>query len=186
MTTTLSRLTLIDPDSATGPAKELLDGVARQLGGVPNFLRALAASPAALGGFLGLNGKLHGGALDGQIAERIALVAAETNGCQYCVSAHTELASKAGLGADEIAAARRGNSSDARAAAAVGFTKAVIEHRGDVTSAELDSLREAGFDDGEVAEIITHIGLNTLTNFLAKIGRIEIDWPEVSLLSAAG
>jgi len=182
MSTALTRLTLVDPASASGHAKTLLDGVQRQLGGVPNFMRALASSPAALEGFLALNGKLHGGVLDHQIGERIALIAAETNGCQYCVSAHTELATRAGLPSHEIEAARRGESTDVRARAAVRFARSVIEHRGDVTDAELDELRSAGFDDAEITEIIANIGLNTLTNLLGKIGQIDIDWPEVALL----
>lgn len=186
MSTALSRLALVDPAAASGPAKTLLDGVQRQLGGVPNFMRALASSPAALEGYLGLNGKLHGGVLDHQIAERIALVAAETNGCQYCVSAHTELAGRAGLSPEEIDAARRGSSADVRADAAVRFAKAVIEHRGDVTDAEFETLRGAGFDDAEIAEIIAHIGLNTLTNLLGRVGQIDIDWPEVALLRQQG
>ena len=184
MNATLSRLTLVDPATATGPIKTILDGVQKQMGGVPNFLRALAPSPAALEAFLGLNSKLAQGSLDRQIGERIALVTAETNGCQYCVSAHTELAGKAGLDESEIKAARRGVSSDPKAAAAVAFTVAVLANKGDVTSGELDALRTAGFNDGEIAEIITHIGLNTLTNYLGKIGQIDIDWPEVALLGS--
>lgn len=182
-TTTISRLPLVDPASATGQTKDLLDGIQKQMGGVPNFLRALANSPAALEAFLGLNGKLNTGRLDKQIAERVALVLAEVNGCQYCVSAHTALAGKAGLGEDEILAARQGNATDLRADAAVRFAKAVVEHRGDVTTADLQSVRDAGFGDDEIVEIITHIGLNTLTNYLGKIGQIDIDFPEVALLA---
>lgn len=182
-TNTLSRLPLVDPASATGRTKELLDGIALQMGGVPNFLRALASSPAALEAYLGLNGKLQTGKLDKQIAERVALVLAETNSCQYCVSAHTTLADKAGLSEDEILAARKGGASEPKADAAVRFAKAVVEHRGDVTTAEVQSLREAGFGSDEIVEIISHIALNTLTNDIGKIGQIDIDFPEVALLS---
>lgn len=185
-TATLSRLTLVDPATATGPIKEVLDGVQDKMGGVPNFMRALAPSPAALKAFLELSGKLSQGTLDRKIGERIALLTAETNGCQYCVSAHTELAGNAGLDSDEILAARRGESSDAKAAAAVTFTKAVLENKGDVTTGEITAIKEAGFSDGEIAEIITHIGLNTLTNYIGKIAQLDIDWPEVALLGANG
>ncbi len=181
VSTTLSRLALVDPALATGKAKDLLEGVQRQLGAVPNFLRVLANSPAALGGFLELNGALHAGRLERTLTERIALLAAESNGCQYCVSAHTTLAEQAGLEQAEIEAARRGTSSEPRADAAVRFAKAVLDNKGDGTNAELDALRDAGFDDGQVAELIAQLALNTLTNYVGKVGQIDIDWPEVAL-----
>jgi uncharacterized peroxidase-related enzyme len=186
MTTALTRLPLVDPATATGPAKTLLDGIAKSVGFVPNFLQAVASSPAALGAYLNYDGKLQTGALDKQIAERIALVLAETNGCQYCVSAHTVMGENAGLSEEEILAARKGASSEAKADAAVRFAKSVVENRGDVTTGELQELREAGFGDGEVIEIVAHIALHTFTNYVGKIGQIDIDFPEVALLGSEG
>jgi hypothetical protein len=52
----VSRVQIIDPKTATGPAKPLLDAVQAQLGITPNFMRVLANSPKALEGFLGLYG----------------------------------------------------------------------------------------------------------------------------------
>ena len=44
----MQRIASIDPKAATGTAKTLLDGVQRKLGFVPNLMRTLAVSPAAL------------------------------------------------------------------------------------------------------------------------------------------
>ena len=85
----MSRVQIIDPKTATGPAKPLLDAVQAQLGITPNFIRVLANSPKALEGFLGLYGATAGFAVDKATQERIALAIAEGNGCQYCVCAHT-------------------------------------------------------------------------------------------------
>jgi AhpD family alkylhydroperoxidase len=87
----MARVTVIDPTTATGETKQLLDAVQTGLGMVPNFIRVLANSPAALGAFLGLHGIAGAGALDSQTRERIALAVAEQNACQYCVSAHTAI-----------------------------------------------------------------------------------------------
>ena len=157
----------------------------KALGAAPNFMKVLASSPGALAGFLGLEGSLRKGALDVATRERIALALAESNGCQYCVSAHTALAGKAGLAKDEIEAARLGGSADPKADAAVKFARAVHEHKGEVTTAELDAVRAAGLDDGEIVEIIAHVGLNVLTNYVGKVGRVDIDFPEVELFRAA-
>jgi AhpD family alkylhydroperoxidase len=110
---------------------------------------------------------------------------AEGNGCQYCVSAHTALGKQAGLDESEIRAAREGGSADAKADAAVKFAQAILDNKGDITTGELNAVREAGYDDGEIVEIIGHIGLNVLTNFFAKAARIDIDFPEVQLLATA-
>lgn len=181
----MSRIPHIEPANAEGRAQELLDGVQRQLGMVPNFMKVFANSPATLAGFLGLNGQLHQGKLDAKLRERVALAVAEGNGCQYCVSAHSALGASAGLDADEILAARRGESADARAAAGVDFALTVLQNMGDVTTAELQAVRDAGFDDGEIVELIALVGLNVLTNLVGKAAQIDIDFPEVELLATA-
>jgi len=57
-----------------------------------------------------------------------------------------------------------------------------MEHRGEATAAEFNALREAGFDDGQIVEIVVHVALNVLTNFIARSGQIDIDFPKVRLL----
>jgi len=181
----MSRIHVVDPKTATGETRELLDGVQKQLGTVPNFIRALANSPKALSAFLGIYGAMGGAAIDKPTQERIALVVAEENGCQYCVSAHTAIGRHAGLSNEEMALNRQGGSADARAAAAVAFAKALNEHRGEVTTAEFEAARKAGFGDGEIVEIITLVALNVFTNILGKSTLINIDFPKVALLGGA-
>lgn len=181
----MSRINVVDPKTATGEVKELLDGVKQQLGIVPNFIRALANSPKALSAFLGLYGPLSGAAVDKATQERIALIVAEENGCQYCVSAHTAIGRRTGLSNEEMLLNRQGDSSNAKAAAAVAFAKALNEHRGEVTSREFEAVRAAGFSDGEIVEIITLVALNVFTNLLGKSTLINIDFPEMALLASA-
>jgi AhpD family alkylhydroperoxidase len=109
---------------------------------------------------------------------------AQQNACQYCVSAHTAIGRKAGLYAAEIDANRSGTSSDAKAAAAVKFAKALAEHR-ELTTEEIFAVRNAGYSDAEIVEIITHMGMNVLTNILGKASRVEIDFPKVEPKLAA-
>jgi uncharacterized peroxidase-related enzyme len=181
----MSRINVVDPKSATGQAKALLDAVREQLGAVPNFIRALANSPAALSAFLGLYGPLRNAAIDKATQERIALVVAEENGCQYCVSAHSAIGRGAGLTSDEMLLNRRGSSRDGKAAAAVAFAKALNEHRGELTAGEFEAVRAAGFSDGEIVEIITLVALNVFTNILGKSTLIDIDFPKMALLAGS-
>lgn len=177
----MSRLTVIDFNNANAEQKTLLDAIHNQLGMVPNFLKVFANSPAALKAFLGLFGVANEGALEPQTRERIALALAQQNSCQYCLSAHTALGANAGLTGDEMAANRAGSSQDAKAAVAVKLARSLVEHKGDITTAELSEARDAGYSDAEIVEIITHVGLNVLTNILGKASRVEIDFPKIAL-----
>jgi uncharacterized peroxidase-related enzyme len=181
----MARIPAVDPATATGETRTLLNGVQAKLGTTPNFLRVLANSPAALNAFLALHGIAEQGSLDVQTRERIALALAEQNGCEYCLSAHTAIGRKTGLTGAEIEANRNGTSQDAKAAAAVAFARALVEHKGEVTNSEFEVVRQAGYDDAEIVEIIVHVGMNLLTNILGKASRVEIDFPKVQLQQAA-
>lgn len=181
----MSRIEAIDPQTATGEAKQLLANVQNALGGVPNFIRVLAHSPAALNAFLGLHTITGAGELEAKTRERIALTVAEQNACQYCVSAHTAIGRKAGLDNEEILANRQGTSSEVKAAATLAFVQTLVDNAGQVTKSEFDAVRAAGHSDGEIVEIITHVAMNTFTNLLAKATQVEIDFPVIDLQKAA-
>ncbi|MEY8801441.1 carboxymuconolactone decarboxylase family protein [Leisingera sp. XS_AS12] len=172
-------------DAAPAASQPLLEGVRKMLGSVPNLFRITANSPAALEGYLGLNSALAKGFLTPQTRERIALAVAEINGCDYCLSAHTYLAKTlAKLDEAEIAANRAGGSSDTKADAAVRFAAKLVRERGQVSDADVSALRMAGYSDAEIVEIVAHVALNTLTNYLNEAFDTPIDFPVVSATAA--
>ncbi|MCC4118750.1 peroxidase-related enzyme [Aromatoleum toluclasticum] len=181
----MARINVVTHETANVEQKALFDVIQSRLGIVPNFLKVFANSPEALKAFLGLHGIANAGSLDAPTRERIALALAQQNACQYCLSAHTAIGRKAGLDNAEIEANRAGSSQDAKAAAAVRFARALVAHSGEVTSAELADVRNAGYGDAEIVEIITHVGMNILTNILGKASRVDIDFPQVELRPAA-
>jgi len=173
-------------ETAPAAAQPLLNGVKAKLGSAPNLFRLLAVSPAALEGYLGLSGALGKGSLDARTRERIALAVAEFNGCGYCTSAHAYIGKNlAGLSDAEIAANRNGGSTDDRAAAAVRFAIKVVETRGQVSDADVAAIRVAGYSDAEVIEIVLHVALNTLTNYVDEVAKTDIDFPVVPTNLAA-
>jgi uncharacterized peroxidase-related enzyme len=176
------------PSIAAAPAaaQPLLESAKKQLGSVPNLFRVIANSPAALEGYFGLNGALANGSLDAKTRERIALAVAEINGCGYCLSAHTYLGKNiAKLDDAEITANRNGASNDPKADAAVRFAARIVRERGHVSDADLAAVKAAGFDDAQVIEIVLHVALNTLTNYVNEVASTEIDFPVVALRKAA-
>jgi uncharacterized peroxidase-related enzyme len=177
----MSRIAIPAPDRTPADSLPLLDAVNKQLGVVPNLMKLVGNSPAALEGYLSLNGALGKGTLGTKTGERIALAVAELNGCSYCLSAHSYLGSNlAQLDPAELDANRRGTSSDPKAAAAVRFATQIVNARGHVTDAELAAVHAAGYSSAEIIEIILHVALNTLTNYVNEVAKTDIDFPVVT------
>ncbi|MCP5425348.1 MAG: peroxidase-related enzyme [Gammaproteobacteria bacterium] len=181
----MSRLSIPTLDDAPEASRTTLDAIQKQLGAVPNLFRLIAISPAALQGFTGFQGALSK-TLDVKTRERIALAVAQVNGCQYCLSAHTYLAlNLAKLSAEEIALNRQGASHDGKAHAAVNFAAKVARERGQVTDADVATVRGAGFSDAQIVEIVALVAENSFTNYLNEVAKTDIDFPVTSLAQAA-
>jgi uncharacterized peroxidase-related enzyme len=181
----MSRISIPSVEQSLEASKPLLAAVKQQLGVVPNLMRLVGHSPAALEGYLSLNGALNKGRLDAKLRERIALAVAEFNGCDYCL-AHDYLGRNvAKLSDEEIDAARDGHSSDPRAAAALRFARRVAQAHGRVSDADLAALRDADFDEGAVIEIVVTVALNVLTNYVNNVAQTDIEFPKVTARIAA-
>lgn len=181
----MQRLGSVSPAEATGKAKTLLDAVQAKLGMTPNLMQALASSPAALEAYLNMNGALSHGMLPAKLRERIAVFIADKNGCGYCASAHTAIGKQFGLTESELRDSQAGIAADAKIEAALRFVQAVMDRHGKVSDEEVQQVRQAGYSDGEITEIIAHVGLNTLTNYFNNVAQTEIDFPKVELFSAS-
>lgn len=181
----MPRLQPIDPATATGAAAEQLAGTRKLLGSTPNMFTTAAHSPAALTAMNGFFVALGKGTLGGKIGERVAIAVAQANGCGYCLSAHTAIGGMHGVDAAELAAAKRGHSTDAKAQAAITLALAIVATKGRVSDAELAAARVAGLTDGEIVEVVAHVALNIFTNYFNNLAGTDVDFPVVALEEAA-
>jgi uncharacterized peroxidase-related enzyme len=179
----MSRINQISPESATGKAKELLDAVKSKLGMVPNMTRAMANSAPVLEAYVHFTGALSKGKLPAKIREQIALAISEANGCDYCLAAHSTIGKMVGLNADQIRDSRRGTSVDPNTDILIQFARRVSETRGRVTDRDLANVREAGFDDGAIAEVVANVALNAFTNYFNNVVNTDIDFPKAEALN---
>lgn len=165
-------------EQAPAASASMLRAAAERFGRVPNLALLLSASPAALQGYLALLAALDGGTLGAQTAERIALAVAEANGCRYGLSLHTFRA-RNGIGLDdaEITANRNGASNDPQAEAAVRFAGKLARAQGAIGDDDISALKAAGYDDGQIIEIVLHAGLNMLAGTINKVCEPGIDFP---------
>jgi uncharacterized peroxidase-related enzyme len=157
----------------------LLDAVEKSLGLIPNLFRVAAQSPVTLEGLLTLSGALAKGRLNAATREAIALVVAEANGCDYCLSAHTVLGGGAGLSESDITAARSARAADPKLAKILEFARMLVLNRGHASDDELTRLRSAGVSDPEILEIVGSTVLNIFTNYINNVARTDVDFPLV-------
>lgn len=157
----------------------LLDLTQRQLGRVPNLYATLANGPAALDGYLAMRDALTKGVLRARVREQLALLIAQDNDCTYCVSAHTLRGTKLGLSEETLTKTRNASDDDPHTAAILRVTRELVAARGRITDDSLAAARAAGVTDAELAEIVGHIALNTLSNYFNHLAQPELDFPEV-------
>ena len=182
----MTRLKALSPDDATGKTKELFNGIQSKLGMVPNMMRTMGNSSAVLEGYLNLSGALSKGTLGAKLGELLALTVAECNTCDYCLSAHTFIGEKlVGIDAKALTASREGKSGNDKIEAALKFAQTLVEKSGSVTDADVQAVKAAGYSEGEVGEIVAHVGLNIMTNYFNLVAKTAIDFPEVNAYSVA-
>lgn len=181
----MTRIAIPTRDEAPAAAQPILNSVHGLLGFVPNLHRLMSLSPNVLTGWANLQGALSK-TLDVKTRDGIALAVSHVNDCDYCLSAHSYMSENfANLPPEEIALNRLGGSSDPRRAAAIAFARATIEHRGKVSDADLAAVRQEGFSDAEIVEIVGLTAQVSMTNFLNNVASTLIDFPQARPAQAA-
>jgi AhpD family alkylhydroperoxidase len=175
MKTQMSRFHIHDDLSAPEGSLPVLKGAMASGGQLPNFLGVLAGSPAALRGYARFRSELRHGSLSLATLERIALGVAEHYRSQPGLSIHTRTARQAGVGIDEVAAAREWSSSDPREAALLRYLRAVLEQRGHTPMHLHEEAREAGWTDEQLLEAIAYVSLESLTAIVNVAGEVPVD-----------
>lgn len=168
-----------------GATQVTLDAIKNKIGMVPNLHKTFARAPAVLDAYLAFGDALAGGVLTPAQREIVALATAQSNGCHYCLSAHTLIAKGTGLSVEQIEAARGGVADDTKDNAIATLAVMLVETRGSLPDRILTEARSSGLSDAEVLEIVAHVALNTLTNFTNNVAQTEIDFPVVEFALAA-
>lgn len=180
----MSHVPLVARESATGAVRAQLDEIHDAFGTVPTMFRAVAQSPAALTSLWGSFGALSGGTLGAAVGEQIAVAVANRNACEYCLAAHTALGRKAGVSREALAAAQDGDSDDPRTAALLRFALTVVDQRGQVTAQDVQAVRDQGWGDEHVVEVLAHVALNLFSNYVNIALDVPVDFPVVGLRRA--
>ena len=165
--------------------QRLFDVVRGELGLTENMVKTMAQSPAALEGYLNLNGALNNGALDPQLREQIALTVAQVNRCVPSLAAHISLGRKAGLTDVRIMASQDACAADSRSDAALKFVRDLVIRRGDLLADNLRRLREEEYRNEEIVEMVALTALNIFENYFNRVADTDFDGPKLGLKTQA-
>jgi AhpD family alkylhydroperoxidase len=109
----------------------------------------------------------------------ISLAVSQFNDCNYCIALHTTTAIEGHiLSREECIEARRMQFSDPQADALLAFTKAILRRRGIIDDLSIEKVKNKGFADQEIVEVIAMIAFISLANYIANVGEPELDFLE--------
>ena len=172
----MSRLATV-AEAASDEQRALLEQTERQLGRTPNLYRTMVNAPVALQGYLGFRDALSRGHFDGRLREQLALAVAAANDCGYCVAAHHLRGTKIGIDASELQQNREGQAAAPRTAAVLRLAQTIVTSHGKVTDEDLADARRDGLSDGDIAETVAHVALNTFSNWFNHVAEPDLDFP---------
>lgn len=171
-------LTLKTIDDAEPEAKTLLEGAQKKMGFIPNMYKAMANSSGLLSAYIhGYDTFRSNSGFSPAEQEVIFLTISRTNGCEYCMAAHSFLAgAMSAVPADVTAAIRDGISvPDAKLSALSNFARIMVLKRGLPTAAEVDAFLFAGYEEKHILEVILAIAVKTISNYTNHIFHTEVD-----------
>ena len=164
-------------DELTAPERSLpvLKGALAAGGQLSNFIGVLAGSPAALRAFARFRSELRHGTLPVKTQQRIALAVAEHQKSAYALATLQRTARDAGLGLDEVAAARTFKSSDEREAAMLAYVKGLLESEGTPPRVNHEEALESGWTDEQLLEAVAHVAVASFGNLVTRAGDVPVD-----------
>lgn len=162
--------------SAPEQSRPLLEGAKKKFGFIPNLQAVFATSPAAIEAYGAIAKALENAALDPVEQQVVFLTVSAKNGCEYCVAAHSMLATMASMPDQALQALRKGDAiEDPKLRALSDFTAAVREHQGWVPDAALEAFAKAGYNERHVLDVITILAMKTLSNYTNHIADTPLD-----------
>jgi AhpD family alkylhydroperoxidase len=117
------------------------------------------------------------GSFTGIEQEVIFLTASLMNECQYCIAAHSALASETYVMPDEhLSALRSGRPlGDPKLQSLHALTRSLIDTRGQPDEATVQSFLDAGYNEAQMFEALLAISLKMLSNFAGRLALPEPD-----------
>jgi len=173
---TISKFKVPSIEEVTPQNQEIFNNLKKAVGFVPNIYAAMAHSKNALGNYLTFsNGETS---LSNKEKEVIDLAVSQVNGCRYCQSAHTAIAKMNGFSDEQALELRQGSASwDTKYDALAKLSRSIAETRGNAKQVLVDNFYAAGYNNENLVDLVTAIGIINITNIFHNLTQVEIDFP---------
>ncbi len=165
-------------EEANENSKAIFTNVKSKIGMLPNLYATMGVSDKLLGGFLAFTDSLKSGEFSAKEYEAIALATSQTNGCAYCLSAHTAIGKMNGFTEEETLQLRDNTIEDSKLNSLVTLVKELISQKGHPSDSAIENFLNAGYSKAAFAELIAVVALTTITNNIYHNGDFEIDFPK--------
>jgi uncharacterized peroxidase-related enzyme len=185
----MSRFSQINPSNPPYKgSKNILDTIQKKIGKVPNIFTTMANAPSVLEGYAALSRSCESTSIPPQTRELIALTVSEANHCNYCLSAHSQIAKGLNLPESEIMNARHAIANDKKTAAFLNLAKNIVDKKGNITDVEIQEFKKQGLSDQEIMETVLIVTMTIFTNYFNHVADTPLDFPQAVPLqmSAAG
>ena len=171
------KFTVHTKDTVPEALKPIFDQVKQAYGFIPNLYGIFANSPVALQTYLNVLDLLaKHSALTAQEQQLVMLTISAENRCDYCVAAHSAVATMARVPADQILAVREDKElSDPKRTALVRFARQTIEHRGWTPAPVIEAFLAAGYTQQHVLDVLAIAAIKTLSNYTNHLANTPID-----------
>jgi uncharacterized peroxidase-related enzyme len=143
---------------------------------IPNLYGVFAESPATVDAYAGMYVALSKSRLSEAEKQVVAIAASVDNGCHYCLAAHSTVAAMQKVPGPAIEGLRSESPLlDPKLEALRTLTQALIRKPGSLEASELDDFFSAGYDQGQVLDVLTILALKTLSNYTNHIAETPLD-----------
>lgn len=163
-------------DTAPEKSVKLLEAVQQSAGFVPNLLGIMAESPAVAEAYTTL-GRIFSKTSLTPVEQQVTLLAINRyNECDYCMAAHSMIASAQKVPADVIRAIRDDQPIDDEQLEALRrFATQIVDKRGWVKDADISAFLSAGYTQAQVLEVILAVSYKTLSNYTNHVAETPLD-----------
>jgi uncharacterized peroxidase-related enzyme len=182
----MARVALLDPDQATGRAKEMFERVKSYYGMVPALQKGLAYLPNTTDALWSLSqATVREGSIREELKRVFFVVTSYEVECEYCTAAHMLALRRERWSKEECAEVIEGKPSPRlsdKENAAMDFARVLGRRPAAVTDQMVDGLRAVGWTDAEIVEIVASVALMRYTSTVA----VALDVPLEKVMEGLG
>lgn len=169
-------------DQVEPKAQAIFDNLKKNMGMLPNIYAVIGHSANALESYLVFSSAQSKGSFNAKEREAVALAVSESNGCSYCLAAHTTLAKMNGFSEEETHHLRAGTIDDPKLGVLTRLAISIVENRGKASPELVEDFFGAGYNESALIDLIALVAERNFANYVGRLAGVPVDFPKAALL----